>query len=73
MNNQSSQDINFVTVKSDLEGIEKQDLEFEKHLIVTVPPKKIQLFTDPYLYVESHDSLDDGNTDPLAQASVEKT
>ena len=48
-------------------------MDIEKHLVATIPPKQVQVFTDPYVYNEASELTDDNMTDPLAQASVEKT
>ena len=51
-----------VTMRADLEGIEHQDLELALSLIVTIPPKKIEMFQDPFKYIESKDE-DNGGLD----------
>lgn len=44
------------TLRPELENIEHVDLEMQKYLIVTIPPKKIDKFKDPYSYTEVDDS-----------------
>ena len=41
------------TLRPELEEIKHQDLELDKWLLVTIPPKKIAKFKDPFTYVES--------------------
>jgi hypothetical protein len=41
------------TLRPELEEVKHQDLEFDKYLLVTIPPKKVDKFKDPFSYVES--------------------
>lgn len=59
INNQSSQDLNFVTIKADLEGVTLEELDVEKHLIAHIPVKTIKKFEDPYKY-SAEEELEEG-------------
>jgi hypothetical protein len=40
------------TLRPELEEVKHQDLEMDKYLLVTIPPKIIQKFKDPFSYTE---------------------
>lgn len=61
-------------MRADLEVIEHQDLELEPSLIVVIPPKKVEMFKDPYKYVESKENEEHSGIDaPHSRVSLHST
>lgn len=63
-NQNSTGDLQGVTISGDIEGIEHQDLELAKFLIATMPPKQEQTFEDPYKYVQERDEAAEAEAPP---------
>lgn len=60
----SAAEINFISVKANLDNVELKSLELSKYLIATIAKKEIAKFSDPFKYNEPPSAFTGESNEP---------